>query len=514
MKSDKLLQIVGEAKEIYVLSALDSRNGKKRPQRQLAISRTLLIAALIAMMLLLVGCAVIYALSLQDMKVGEFTHTIPRHLDENGNKVYETEVTKDILSLQGYVGTPGYLAYQEWNSFKGTHDAPENEPEIPMENRLDYLSYGCLSQKEIDKVDEICEKYNLHKLGIAWMEESPEITFDALGIDGLVLPKTPAEVHYYQGYYYWDGTFDIPFELTLTAENSLWKHPMDMRMRYVMKTAFDSVGVEVDSVENYKEWTYTTRQGVKVLLALSDNGALMIADRTDAFLTVLVSNTTIGEDRLSQKGLEAVAEVINFGVDPGVVDVEAAQARYDDGLERAREAQKAEQETSPFMLESYRQYVDYVVGKTQNPQSLMYGRSPDEFFYCIRDFNGDGIEDFLWGSGGDKFTEVVTLEDGKIKLLYNVGMESYLCENNVIEQSFDRADCPTGSYRYVKFENGMVTEELCHLQFDREAGTWTKATYDEWGSWETISEEEAMSLIHSYKRLELDMRPITEFEMK
>ena len=60
----------------------------------------------------------------------------------------------------------------------------------------------------------------------------------------------------------------------------------------------------------------------------------------------------------------------------------------------------------------------------------------------------------------------------------------------------------------------MVTEELCHLQFDREAGTWTKATYDEWGSWETISEEEAMSLIHSYKRLELDMRPITEFEMK
>ena len=34
MKSDKLLAIIGESKDAYVLSALDSRNGKKKPHRQ------------------------------------------------------------------------------------------------------------------------------------------------------------------------------------------------------------------------------------------------------------------------------------------------------------------------------------------------------------------------------------------------------------------------------------------------------------------------------------------------
>ena len=51
MKSDKLLEVIGEAKEPYVLSALDSRNGKKKPQKRFSINRTLLIAAVIAMML-------------------------------------------------------------------------------------------------------------------------------------------------------------------------------------------------------------------------------------------------------------------------------------------------------------------------------------------------------------------------------------------------------------------------------------------------------------------------------
>lgn len=56
MKSDKLLAIIGEAKEAYVLSALDSRNGKKKPHRQYSFSRIVLIAAMIALLLFLVGC--------------------------------------------------------------------------------------------------------------------------------------------------------------------------------------------------------------------------------------------------------------------------------------------------------------------------------------------------------------------------------------------------------------------------------------------------------------------------
>lgn len=175
MKSDQLLQVIGEAREKYVLSALESRNGKQSV-KPVSGSRTLLIAVVAALLLLLVGCAVAYTLCLRDMKAGEYTFTIPQHLDENGKKVYETEVTTDVLSLQGYTGTPGYLAFQEWNAYEQAHTESKNQETVPMEDRLDYLPYGCDDWEELDKVDEICEKYGLHKLGIAWLEESTEFT--------------------------------------------------------------------------------------------------------------------------------------------------------------------------------------------------------------------------------------------------------------------------------------------------------------------------------------------------
>lgn len=56
MKSDKLLEIIGEAREQYILSALDSRNENKKQHKQYSSNRIILIAAMIALLLFLVGC--------------------------------------------------------------------------------------------------------------------------------------------------------------------------------------------------------------------------------------------------------------------------------------------------------------------------------------------------------------------------------------------------------------------------------------------------------------------------
>ena len=507
MKSDQLLQVIGEAREKYVLSALESRNGKQSV-KPVSGSRTLLIAVVAALLLLLVGCAVAYTLRLRDMKAGEYTFTIPQHLDENGKKVYETEVTTDVLSLQGYTGTPGYLAFQEWNAYEQAHTEPKNQETVPMEDRLDYLPYGCDDWEELDKVDEICEKYGLHKLGIAWLEESTEFTWNALGIEGLILPDSLAEVAYYRGYYYLDGTFYMPFRITLTEANTPWRHPTSMEMRYVRKRAFSTFGIQVHLENHHEEWMYTTRQGTEVLLTLWDDFALIIAEQPDAFLSVRIDDVMIGKDRMTRQGLEAIADVIDFGIVPGKVDVAAAQERYDAGLKREQEQKEAE-EKAPI-LSSYRQYVDKLIEKTQNPQSLMYGRSPEEFYYCILDFNGDGVEDFLWGSGNDCFSEVMTIQNGEVELLYNAGLNTRLCEGNILEQFFDKPDFPSGQYIYVTYQDG-IQKEICHIEFDRERREWTKEIYDGWGSKETITQEEAEAIIASYKHLHLDMKPITEF---
>ena len=53
--------------------------------------RPLLIAAVIALTLLLVGCAVVYALRLQDMSIGQETYT--QHFDNTGKAIDPIEKT-------------------------------------------------------------------------------------------------------------------------------------------------------------------------------------------------------------------------------------------------------------------------------------------------------------------------------------------------------------------------------------------------------------------------------------
>jgi len=78
------------------------------------IRRPLLIAAMIALMLLLVGCAVVYALRLQDMSIGQETYT--QTFDENG-KYLDTPVekTRDVLTLFGHSGDNIQKATAEWS---------------------------------------------------------------------------------------------------------------------------------------------------------------------------------------------------------------------------------------------------------------------------------------------------------------------------------------------------------------------------------------------------------------
>ena len=201
MNGKDLLIALGDISPKYYEEAENGAISRETSHK--VFRRPLLIAAMIALTALLVGCAVVYVLRLQDIVIGQDVYT---PIDASQPAVERTQI-----SLQGYVGSPGYQASKEWYEFRETYQYPENEPEIPMEQRLDYLAYGCFYPEEIAKVDEICKKYSLNKLGHAWIEETVDITFDALGIEGLLLPDAAAELEYKwnQSYYYRDGNFDI-----------------------------------------------------------------------------------------------------------------------------------------------------------------------------------------------------------------------------------------------------------------------------------------------------------------
>ena len=85
------------------------------PLSRRTLRRPLLVAAIIALTLLLVGCAVVYALRLQDMSIGQETYT--QTFDENGKAIEPVERTKDILTMYGHNGDPIQLALTEWFSY-------------------------------------------------------------------------------------------------------------------------------------------------------------------------------------------------------------------------------------------------------------------------------------------------------------------------------------------------------------------------------------------------------------
>ena len=76
MNANAVLDMIGDAKDTYVWDAQQVRNGNVTcNKKKISIKRMWFIAAIIAMILTLVGCAIVYVLRLQDFEIGSQTTT-------------------------------------------------------------------------------------------------------------------------------------------------------------------------------------------------------------------------------------------------------------------------------------------------------------------------------------------------------------------------------------------------------------------------------------------------------
>lgn len=230
MNAHEILDMIGEARGDYLWQAQGCRDGRMEPPgRRLPPKRLLLIAAILAMALLLVGCAVVYVLSLQDMAVGEHRYTASRH--EGGQ-----EKTTTMISLQNV----NQAALAEWLEFNEHYDTDgalaaannRNESEIPEPY---HLTYSCYTWEMVDALDAIIEKYDLMLLEpyIVVQQGEADILFEALKIGNIHREEGPGRVLYNSGYFYPEGTFSISAEVTLT--DSEWSYVNYADVRYSRK---------------------------------------------------------------------------------------------------------------------------------------------------------------------------------------------------------------------------------------------------------------------------------------
>lgn len=150
-----------------------------------------LIAAIIAAMVFLMGCAWII-LRLQDMKLGKETLYYDVFDDEGfaGREPVEMEV----LTFAGVKGSPSYQAAKEWFDFLHAYDADhkiyesvwQDWPEFPDA----YSAYRLYSQEMKDALDGILKEYNLKPVGSLLTFNSLENVCAALEIDKFTIDNT------------------------------------------------------------------------------------------------------------------------------------------------------------------------------------------------------------------------------------------------------------------------------------------------------------------------------------
>lgn len=466
------------------------------------IRRPLLIAAIIVLALLLVGCGAAIVMRLQRLTIREKTAGIPSETSFCGEEI-------NLISIQGFMGTDPYAAFREWQNFLSTYDPDKHilHANHDFQAPEAYFSYGCYSQEMIDKIDEICKKHHLQPLGRPWFFDRGEDVFEAVGIESVFSEKAPSGLENISGYCYADGTFDIEGTLELRGE---WNELVSYSFRSVQKTSFDGVSRNIGDVDAYDQWSYTMADGTPVLLALRKEMGLMIVDKPDSFVTVSIdvfaNGGFLGSVPQERAFLEAVCEEFDFTfqaqpVDPGKADA-LCQAQSE------REAGEDPPHASGGLIDAaylstYGDWIDYMVEE----------RKFRDLKYALVDADGDGVEELLLqcedleNYNGDKnsFWGLYTIENGKIGTIVQGslrGSNFYLCQGGFLEQVY--AD----SHDYFSAD-GTPVESVGCLE-----GKWYHTqggSPGEFGENNAVTVEEANAVIAKYPRIDIDFKPVEAF---
>ena len=469
------------------------------------LKRPLLVAAIITLTLALVGCAVVYALRLQDMSIGKETYT--QTFDDEGKYLEEpVEKTRDIITIYGHSGDPIQKALTEWFEFLNTYDPDgklmDNNPdheEIP--NQYEY-TYSCYTQDMIHKVDEIAAKYNL-KLLDAWIpfqQYQSDIFFEETGIVSFLRTDSGAKMSNIAGMWYPPYNFDMDFSLsTDVLEMKIWGTIIYAQKDYLPR-AFPG-GMDLSQFE---QWDYTAPDGTPLLLALSSKGSgYVIAEPENAMLILNFDGNFSGsaypkeEEIMTKAELEALADLFDYSICPQRPNREVVE-------QKLAEAQTAYDTAHTYVPETYGSYNEYLKENVR-----IYD---DDLQYTFYDLTGDGKEDLLFGKNG-AFDNFLYIKDGEL-VTQQYG-NTFVCEDGILENFGAYEIFEEHKYMMMNFEtdpNDMDTMRNSIISVNRTRDRWIALNPGDFEGKE-ITEEEAQSIMAQYPRVELEWRPLMEYPL-
>ncbi len=510
MKEKRLLYAIGWVEDEFIEEMLQP--GKKYPRKKLW-----LLAAIIALLLLLVGCVAVF-LRLQDMSIGQEPYV--ERYDEYGRKIEPTEKSNDVLAFYGPIGTPGYEAAREWYAFREAHPyepSPDGSEDLTIPENL-RVNYHCYNWDMANKVTELAEKYDLKlaETSLISQDNGWEAVLDALGLSGFA--KDNAAVRYRSAYLEPPCNFRFYIELNALEHTPQWPAQLSLATyRYHHKDYFPSYGSRPVDLSGYQQWDYVSPEGIKLLLALRDDGGdgYIITEQEDAYITINVSIhlrrfqiAGMTESRaMTAPVLEEIADLFDYSIQPQAVDSASLQAKLNE-----LEAQEREENAARYHTESYSDFADYLV------QKKLSG------FYAFYDLDGDSREEMLVGHSSGLIHTYLKFRDGTVtayppdlgyaRLLENGG----ICYPNDPTAFNRNRSCyyyaPYADGQVIVFEeDGINTTTGPFLDGVKlENGQWFQIDYRVFPPQRTPMEEmDAQAITEKYQEKQLDWHPLEDY---
>jgi len=296
------------------------------------IRRPFLLAAVIALLLLLVGCAAVYVLKMEHVKISSGTDQRDYSLVDGVYVKDPHTVDTTTLSMAGLKGSNAYKACADFYAY-------ETELRASASASGDWTGYDDAINA---KAQELAEQYGLKPEGQPLTFRTTRNLCDALGVERFVRNSQDVSIDVDQGFCRDSGNFfvllrfafpeDQGYEVTYTSGALYWNRQ-------------DTFSREYFTLEDRGDWVernYTTSAGntVLILTSPSQERGYIICDRGDALMTVWldVNPELLSEDagvvsaeylHMTDKQLDIVADALDFAIQPNVptqADVDAQAA--------------------------------------------------------------------------------------------------------------------------------------------------------------------------------------------
>ena len=299
--------------------------------------RPFLLAALIALMLLLVGCAVVYALNMQNFKMENEVREEPVFAPNSWEIEGYKSVDQQILTLTGLKGSASYQASQEWFRFRREYDpdlallkemiSAGTVPEFPAE----YQSYVLYTQEMKDRLDGILAKYDLAPEGSLLAFRTLKNMCSALGIEKFQTAHNDVSIKVRSGDCCSGGNFGLTLDFQFPTDGGEQLDAASGKLNWYRKDCFSQDYISVADTDDWKEWNYTTASGSEVLIirSPSDWRSWIICDRGEAIMALELNVQETYTDYIRRRGpvlsdrqIEQAADAIDFTLRPNRVSQE------------------------------------------------------------------------------------------------------------------------------------------------------------------------------------------------